>query len=92
MNLDRRERKYVEWTVSADVPITAINFEVTFDDVTWHPLTKLGNVLSILVAGPEVTGNPGGTVVLALGTHRPHIRATDTPEILVDPAGSITVK
>jgi hypothetical protein len=90
MELQRWERKYVPWAITA--PTGAV-LEVTFDDaVTWYPLTVADGYARVLVAGPDATGNPAGTVVLGAGQdHRAHVRATVPPEAEGEYAGVVTI-
>ncbi len=91
MNLDAAGREFVRWPYVADSIITSA--DVMFDDSdVWYPMAITSTtILGALVAGPEATSNPGGTIVLGLGTHSAQIRFNDTPEIVIRPAGAISV-
>jgi hypothetical protein len=103
MNMDRRARKYAAWVVEgAD---QSMSMDVTFDDVTWHPLTLVGVVtleteedgisltglkVQCLLRGPEAE-DWTDAILLDVGTHRAKLRVTDSPEIEIQRAGSIVV-
>jgi hypothetical protein len=87
MHMDRRGREWVSW----DIDGPAGDVEVTFDGATWHPLERDQNTVRILVAGPDATGNPAGTVALPLGRSLAVLRLVDNPEVLVRRAGPIDV-
>lgn len=95
MELDRRAREYANWDLS-EAPTGAL--EVTFDGITWHPLTREADTVRALIAGPDAQDNPVGTVVLdgpITGSkwrrHIATIRATDAPQILIRDAGVIDI-
>lgn len=95
MKLDRRAREYAYWDLS-EAPDGAL--DITFDGITWHPLTREGNTVRVLVAGPDAQGNPAGTVVLpgpitgsGQRRHIATIRAADGAQILIRDAGAIDV-
>jgi hypothetical protein len=73
--------------VTADVYLNATWNSGT---ITTNPDTG-STTVRILVAGPSATSNPGGTIVLAAGTHLPLVRFTDSPELLVERGGQIVV-
>ncbi len=91
MNLDAAGREFVKWPYAADSTITSA--DVMFDDSdTWFPLVVTSTtVLTALVAGPEATSNPGGTIVLGFGTHSAQIRFNDSPEVVIRAAGIIAI-
>lgn len=89
MDLDRRSREYAHWPID-DSPEGAV-LEVSFDTTTWHPLAVDAGFASALVAGPDATGNPAGTVVLPVGRSTVTIRATTVPEVPYRHAGVIDV-
>lgn len=90
MNLAPDGREFANWIVTGADEDTTL--EVTFNDgTTWHPLERTGTSARVLVAGPTATGNPGGTVVLAVGRNTARIRATDNPEVVVRRGGAIDV-
>lgn len=87
MKMDRRERKYVSWTLAGSDPGMA--FEISLDNVTWTPVTLVGGVVTVLLRGPDAPAYVGSADV-PLGTSVVRFRATDNPEIEIDKAGSIT--
>jgi hypothetical protein len=90
MELESQSREYVLWPI-AEQPVGS-TLEVSFDEgATWNPLTVDGAEARALVAGPDATGNPAGTVVLPLGSHRAWIRATANPELVYRYAGVVDV-
>ncbi len=91
MDLDAAGREYVKWPYVADSAIASA--DVMFDDSdVWHALVVTSTtILTALVAGPEATSNPGGTIVLGFGTHSAQIRFNDSPEVVIRPAGVISV-
>jgi hypothetical protein len=91
MRLPSAGREYATWTVTSSEE--GIALEATFDDgTTWHPLETIdATTFRALIAGPDATTNPPGTIVLTLGRHFGQIRATDTPEIIIRDAGTIDV-
>jgi hypothetical protein len=91
LRLSAEGREYASWTVTgADADTT---LAVTFDDgAAWHDLEVTGTTARVLVAGPDATGNPTGTVVLAAGRNVAKIRATDNPEVVVRGGGVIDVE
>lgn len=89
MELDRRGREYATWPTDAP---TDLPLEVTFDGVAWFATERPEDTeLRVLVAGPDATSNPDGTVVLSLGENRATFRGVDSPEVVVRRAGSIFV-
>lgn len=92
MQIKPTGREYATWTITASDPVTGL--EVTFDDgTTWAALDAVdATTFRCLVAGPDATTNPVGTVVLALGRHFGQIRAVDNPEVIIRDAGTIDVK
>lgn len=102
LTLDRRARKYLTWTARlSDTDVTVrLNLGRT---ETWHPVEVIptgtagadGLVpvdLRVLAAGPDATGNPGGTVVVPLGVNVCTLEVPDTPEVDVAPHGVIIVR
>lgn len=102
MDLPRAGREYAKWDTT---PPTSDALEVSFDGgTTWHDLQPgtvdtddvwtadaQGTVHAILVAGPDATANPVGTVALAEGTTRTVVRMVASPEIIVRGTGVIRV-
>lgn len=93
MQIDRAGREYAAWTVAGDLTgITA--WDVSPDGITWMPLTQVGTTSAwrVLVAGPDATSNPVGTLALPLGRTVLRVRATGTPEVIIrDNVGPIDV-
>lgn len=91
MNLPRAGREYATWTLTD--PPTGVDLEVSFDaGATWAALEATdATTHRCLVAGPDATGGPGGTVVLAVGRHLAQIRAVDNPETVIRYGGVIDV-
>ena len=92
MQIKPTGREYATWTITTSDPVT--DLEVTFDDgTTWAAMTAVDTTtFRVLVAGPDATTNPAGTVILALGRHFAQIRAVDSPEVIIRDAGTIDVK
>jgi hypothetical protein len=88
VNLYRAGREYIKWPYTADGPLSSAEVNV---GGTWYPATITETQVQILAAGPDATGNPDGTVVLALGPNPCRIRFDDEPEIVVRNAGTIVV-
>ena len=88
MDIDRDGREWAHWDL---VAAPDGDLEVTFVSHTWHPLTRDGDTVRVLVAGPGALDNPGGTVVLTKLWNRAWIRSVASPEILVRSARSIRV-
>lgn len=90
MRINSDGREYATWTVSgADADTT---LSVSFDGGTvWNDLPLTGSTAKILVAGPDATANPAGTVVLTTGRNVATIRATDNPEVVIRGGGVIDV-
>jgi hypothetical protein len=83
-------REYITWPITGADPGTALEASTGGD---WFPLERPTTTTArILAAGPEATGNPPGTLVLAIGRNRVTIRATDTPELVIRSGGDIYVK
>lgn len=90
VKLPKAGREYAKWVVNAPQN-TALS--VSFDNgTTWHELERPADTEArILVAGPQATDNPAGTVVLTTGRNLAMTRLTDTPEVIIRDAGSIDV-
>lgn len=93
MKLHRSERKYVYWPFKADEALATAE---VYLEGSWREGTIVGvypaeQSVRLLVAGPDATSNPTGTVVLSSGTHSPLVRFVDSPEILVSGGGTISV-
>lgn len=72
-----------------------VSWEATFDDgTTWEAFTPVGSdgYFRWLVAGPDATSNPAGTIELPLGRTIPRIRTTDNPEVIIRDAPPIDVQ
>lgn len=90
MELDRRSREYVYWPVT-ETP-TGGTLDVSFDaGVSWHPLAVADGAAAALLAGPDATTNPVGTVVLPLGRSVVLVRAVADPERIHRYAGVVDV-
>lgn len=84
MRLPRGGREYCHLPVTTDPPGLAV--EVTFDETTWYSTEAdpdHAEHVRFLVAHPDATSNPDGTIVLTSGRRVPTIRATDSPEIAI---------
>lgn len=92
MNLPPAGREYATWTVTASE--VGVDLEVTFDaGVTWAALEAVdATTFRCLVAGPDATDNPVGTVILTAGRHFAQLRAVDSPEVIIRDGGTIDVK
>lgn len=91
LTLDRRARKFVRWVVDASDPDLTYTLNLGRDTV-WHPMERVGSTVRVLVAGPDATDNPPGTIVAPLGASVCTIRVPDTPEVDVAPHGVIVVR
>lgn len=91
MYLPPNGREYYRLAIATDPPITATDWEASFDaGATWHAAEADGATgARWLLAGPNATGNPVGTVVISAPRTKPLIRAIDNPEILVRAAPAI---
>lgn len=90
MKLDRRERKYVRWSVTgADAGMA---FEISLDNVTWTAVTWTASPapgeIKVLLRGPDAP-TYAGSILVPAGTNTVRFRVTDNPEIEIDPAGTI---
>lgn len=91
MNIHPAAREIVRWPITG-APDDVV-LEVSFDaGASWHRLTREGDTATVLVAGPDATDNPDGTVVLAHGRNHALIRATDNPEVPHRHAGTVDVR
>jgi len=82
-------REYATWSI-AGLP-EPLSVSVSFDGLQWHPTTREGDTVRLLVAGPDATDNPEGTAVLHLGRNAARLRVVDHPEILIRAAGAVHV-
>lgn len=90
MQLSPAGREYARWTLTGADGATALEASVD-GGTTWHPLTVDGATVTLLVAGPDATDNPVGTVVLSAGRNHVAVRATDNPEVIIRTGGVIDV-
>lgn len=86
MRIDRRGRETISWDLTA---APAGDIEVTFDGAVWHTAARVGDTVSVLVAGPDADGL--GAIALPLGRSFALLRASAAPEELVRSAGVIDV-
>lgn len=80
-----------EWWAETTDPVwlaVAADLGITVADV----LAGTAGIARFLVAGPDATGNPPGTIVLTAGAHEPRVRFSDSPELIVRDPGTIVVK
>lgn len=86
-------REYLTWDLTGLPAGVTSGLDVTFDDgATWHPAEIVDGDARLLVAGPDATGNPPGTVALTTtGRLRPQMRLVDNPEIVIRGAGIVDV-
>ena len=102
--LDAGAREYRALTFDPP-PGDADALEVSFDrGVTWAPMLPgtldaadiftpgPGPARAVLIAGPGPTGNPVGTVVLAVGYYRYKVRYAANPEIIIRSGGALSVQ
>lgn len=88
--MNTSDRHYFTATASATTasgePIALPPCEVSIDSGrTWHPVETVDGKLRILLAGPDATDNPQGTLVLPhKGVHGILTRVTDNPEVITD--------
>lgn len=81
-------REIAHFPYESDFVPGAVDVQI---DGVWYPAT-IGPPATLVVAGPDATGNPPGTIVLEVGDHYMRIRFTDNPELLILPVpGVITV-
>lgn len=90
MNLATSGREYAHFPVAL-AATTALS--ASFDGgVTWAVMERPSDTEArVLVAGPEATSNPVGTVVLQAGRNPALIRLTAGQESVIRPAGGIFV-
>lgn len=88
MNLAAAGREYINWPYTSDSEITSADVWL---NNAWWPATITSSDVTLLIAGPRAASNPGGTVVLPMGTHAVQVRFNDTPELVVRDAGTIVV-
>ena len=101
--LDRGAREYRALTLDP-TPGDDDALEVSFDrGTTWTEMLPgtldvddiftpgPGPARAVLVAGPDPTANPAGTVVLPVGFYTYKVRLAANPEILVRPGGALRV-
>ena len=80
--IPRAGREYVTATLT-DAPVGAA-LEVSIDGgATWHPTTRDGDTIRFLVAGPDATDNPAGTIALPAGRSLVRVRLVDNPETVI---------
>lgn len=89
MRLPVNGREYAHFAVN--VP-ASVALEVSFDGLVWTPLARPDDATAaVLVAGPDATDSPPGTVVLTRGSHQAVVRLVALPEIVIRQAGTIYV-
>lgn len=84
----RADQELISWTITG-VPSDA-TIDISFDGNPPVPGTWDGSTLSVLIAGPDVSG-PSGTL-LVLGAHKVQAIITDTPELLTRDLGTIEIR
>ena len=82
--LPRDGKEYFHWTFTG-LPDDHGAVEVSIGGV-WKPLTMVGQVGSLLLAGPNA--DPAGAVVVTADT-LVEVRVTDTPETIIRGGGWI---
>ncbi len=102
MDLAPDARTYARWNYTADYDPTGDVITVLIDGVP-HPAFdfttapdpcqagRWAGVVRLLVAGPDAVGNPGATVVLALGTHTVALSFPNAPSQTLLDGGTIDV-
>lgn len=91
MILNRAGREYAHWPYTADADMTAAAVDIRINGV-WYPRAAITSTdITLVVAGPDATANPVGTVVLLAGANRTLVRFPDNPEIVVRDGGTIYV-
>ncbi len=92
MKLHRSGREYFTFPVVADVdPVPAISLSAD-NGLTWHPTEAVTGGIRILIAGPDATGNPDGTLVLPSGVAELIARAVDSPEVVIRGSWGIRIE
>ena len=92
MRLHRAGREYVKIPLEGLPDPAPAAVQVQFDDGgTWYNATIDGTDAVLLIAGPDATDNPAGTVVLSSGRHLPLMRTVDNPEVVIRVTGPIDV-
>lgn len=92
MEIKTYAREVAHWPVKGVDDAQAL--EASYDQVTWFPLNRATGEAFQMVAGPDATGNPDGTIVLAKGLNVFTIRpstVTASNELPARPAGTINV-
>jgi hypothetical protein len=94
MKIPRDGREYAKWSLSGGPEGGA--YEVKFDypdntESAWIAVETVSqSLVRILVRGPDAASG-AGAVVLPLGNTSARLRLTDSPEIILRPAGEIEV-
>ncbi len=100
LNLYPAGRVFANWDYRVSEDPTGTVITATIDGVVHIPTFTVHGpdtdgqwfgVISLLVAGPDATGNPVGTVVLSAGDHQVLITFPDTPETLIVDGGVISI-
>lgn len=103
MKMDHRGRQYVTWVVVGGDDL--MTYDVTFDNSTWYPTEVVGIVtttteeMGIVVSGLKIrvlvrgvdTDDWPESIVLPTGQNRAKLRVSDSPEIIIQDAGTVTV-
>lgn len=85
--LSKDGREYFHWPIqNASVGITTWDAWI---GGAWHPMTRTGDVLTLLVEGPSAPTHDQNAVVLTASATGIRIRATDNPEVVPRPGGMI---
>lgn len=92
MKIGLSGREFARWPIPESIS-EATPFSASFDGgETWQPMTRLApDTIAVLVAGPDATDNPMGTVVLARGPNEVLVMMQGQPEVVVRDAGRINV-
>lgn len=83
----RGSTEYLEYAVTANVPLDSQVVEITFDRDTFHTAAWIGDIgttrtCQVLISDAELPADSAVDVF---------IRITDTPEIPLIPAGTLTI-
>lgn len=91
MQIARAGREYMYVTIDP-APGESDSIEISLDGSTWQAATRTdAGVYRVLVAGPDATSNPVGTLVGRAGTHDVRWRWADSPELIERGAGELQV-
>lgn len=102
MILDLAAREFAHWDYATNFDPTSLAIWVRIQGA-WYPVEsktvlppdaedpRWHGTIRLLVAGPDISGNPAGTVTLDLGKHFTEVRLVDEVETVIRDGGAIWV-